>query len=704
MSHNLGPVLCSGSIMPTGTPWGSGTGPPCQSVRPSGHVANVRSRSPQNLASTNISSNEVWRHCDRSIFIWYESNIISQKLREDLKKEQDVSTSCLSRWAITAMQKQVHTPEAWIHACLGRVRTARELRDLRGSGLVQQAGDMAPQDFTTPASPMLQSGGQADGQWGTVPVQSSINPSASVAATCVQVMNQQTPTTERFALSQGSPGRMPSDGERTPPDWAVSLIQSAQTDKRAFLTGFMKQLINEADVEAFMEMSPEMQVHMAWALLHIPASWSNVTGTFRQMIYVHKKFDKPPAALQSTKQSITIKPIFLCSGSGTGMVAFMRAVEIVRAQRTDVRIAIAGTWCFEIDERATKVEQQVAKNLNVDIHQCGNVEQWLEIVQVNAPEWRSQDFILASLTSAPCTCISGANSSLNALKNGGSGGLHTAPTNLIHACYAGDHAALQALGPTRFAHFMEFPPCSNQAEESVVTAMYGAPHQIASHTNYNLAKRNRMVRCSPMVDDMAVKKYGTIWNPEEIFPDGSRWMGNSAPAASFPDVILRPYIIKLMDQTFQGDLLKEYEATTLKNIKSRQPCLEERYVPIHAWFRWLGHDPDGPLASAMKQLHPCHQFIYPSTGTQAPLTSSAGLPCGKVAYCENCCAICEMLSYGWEAQSFTDYLCQWLHQIIAAKVDGKPVAQYPLDKEHVHQCGPECPLGLRRCWAQPLGA
>ena len=81
------------------------------------------------------------------------------------------------------------------------------------------------------------------------------------------------------------------------------------------------------------------------------------------------------------------------------------------------------------------------KKLGVPLSQLGDASGWPRLVEQNIRDWQKIDFALAPITTAPCANLSIANAPMNALKDEGVGGLHTAPTSIIHACYEGDFLA-----------------------------------------------------------------------------------------------------------------------------------------------------------------------------------------------------------------------------------------------------------------------
>ena len=679
------------SLGPTGAPLTLGPGP---AHPPGGHPPAARSRSPPRFASAMPGPlvRPSWLTGDAMLDNYMQQHLLHPSLHDALSR---CSLTKVQSWVLSCMQKQINKPEPWIWACVKKDGLQQQYRDV-----AQSLGHPAP------ASGPFAARGAAPGD--TVAAAPAPLHAAPPHAEVTQPFPPPpaAPRVEMVAPRATTPPPSQASGTSLrPPFWVREAVALATRDKRAFLRSFVSKLSPPVQ-GLFYGIPMESQVFAAWSILHMPKAWSDPDLAVRSMISVMATMF--PAVISAVGpgtagQELFFKPVFHCAGGGTGLIALHCALIILGQLRPDVSLRLLVGWSSETWKEAQELEHELGNRLKRETHCIGDARSWPRLVRENSDAWKSEDFTLLSITTAPCTCISRANTGLNALKGQGDEGLHTAPTNVIHACYEGDAAVVDSLGPDRFASFMEFPECAQPGEERAVTEMYGEPVNLLSHERYALAKRSRNVRTSPNILSCPVaRRFGPCDNTAEV--NGWKWKGNPTGDSSYNATVLRKYLPTLLERKLSGEPLSASEENSLLGLRMvHGETGEERYVGREWWLRWLGHEPDTPFEDLLNQQFPCHGWIYPCTGMAAPAKSHGAQVCGQTVYCENCSLVMGIISNGFDVKSMTDAMVEWLLKVIASRVDKATVNTYLPRRDLVHQCGDSCPKGVRQCCDGAVG-
>ena len=148
-----------------------------------------------------------------------------------------------------------------------------------------------------------------------------------------------------------------------------------------------------------------------------------------------------PGSPDGASLVIKFKPVYHCGGIGTGAVSFHIGLINVQKKDSQVEVEMLGAYSSETNPVSKELESLALKKLGVALSQLGDASGWPRLVEQNIRDWQKMDFTLAPVTAAPCANLFIANAPMNALKDEGVRGLHTARTSIIHACYEGDFPA-----------------------------------------------------------------------------------------------------------------------------------------------------------------------------------------------------------------------------------------------------------------------
>ena len=359
------------------------------------------------------------------------------------------NASLKERWALAALEKDVAQPEAWIWGCI-RKQQAQQRYNIMSFGratapapeaLVARpqtaqprvAGMTAPQ-VLAPAPP-------------PAPVRLSTAPLSLAAAFVPDAVPTAIPVSqpEPGNASPGGGGAAPPAG---PPAWIIKLLELIATNKRQFLRKLMAHLA-EATRDKLHILSFDTQMYVAWASLHLPSTWmGDLEKTLRQLLRVYalttpaaQAISGAPGSPDGANLVIKFKPVYPCGGIGTGAVSFHIGLINVQKKDSQVKVEMLGAYSSETNPVSKELESLAFKKLGVALSQLGDASGWPRLAEQNIRAWQKMDFVLAPITTAPCANLSIANAPMNALKDEGVGGLHTAPTSIIHACYEGDFLA-----------------------------------------------------------------------------------------------------------------------------------------------------------------------------------------------------------------------------------------------------------------------
>ena len=279
------------------------------------------------------------------------------------------------------------------------------------------------------------------------PVRLSTAPPSLAAALAPDTVPTAIPVSqpEPGNTSPGGGGAAPPAG---PPAWIIKLLELIATNKRQFLRKLMAHLA-EATRDKLHILSFDTQMYVAWASLHLPSTWmGDLEKTLRQLLRVYALTTPAAQAIAGAPGSpdganlvIKFKPVYPCGGIGTGAVSFHIGLINVQKKDSQVKVEMLGAYSSETNPVSKELESLAFKKLGVALSQLGDASGWPRLAEQNIRAWQKMDFVLAPITTAPCANLSIANAPMNALKDEGVGGLHTAPTSIIHACYEGDFLA-----------------------------------------------------------------------------------------------------------------------------------------------------------------------------------------------------------------------------------------------------------------------
>ena len=481
-----------------------------------------------------------------------------------------------------------------------------------------------------------------------------------------------------------------------PPEWVVKMLESIHEQKN-FLRAFTSKISEESKSKMRL-LSARSQIHVAWATLHSPRAWSgDVDASVQSLLRAHalttsaEQSIAPPLGLAGGKNmAIQIKPMYHCGGIGTGAYSLDIAVKNMQNKYPHVKMELLGAYSSETNPYSKEIEHIVFKKMSREVTQLGQAEGWPAIVDQNIKDWQQMNFVLAPVTTAPCTNLSIANTELNGLKDEGVGGLRTMPTAVIHACYEGDCLAASALPAHRYASFMEFPQESNDAEREALDEMYGKAIDVLSHDRYRNAKRHRKVRTSPVLPRGEPVPFHCAPNNVEKVVNGWRWKGNLDGSTTFPDVTLRKFMPVNMEKLLFNEELAKWERASLDNMRMVHESGAERYVSRPFWMGWMGHEPGTPVYDAIEEHLPCQGYIVPTTGEVVEASTPGGEPCGQSLYCDHCNTALKLVSLGWDVKSMSDYCSVWLETILRRNLYAMHTTDVVPKQSLVHRCGKDC--------------
>ena len=279
------------------------------------------------------------------------------------------------------------------------------------------------------------------------PVRLSTAPPSLAAALAPDAVPTAIPVSqpEPGNASPGGGGAAPPAG---PPAWIIELVELIATNARQFLRKFMAHLA-EATRRKLHILSFDIQMYLVRASLHLPSTWmGDLEKTLRQLLRAYalatlaaRAIAGAPGSLDGASLVIKFKPVYHCGGIGTGAVSFHIGLINVQKKDSQVKVELLGAYSSETNLVLKELESLAFKKLGVALSQLGDASGWPRLVEQNVWDWQKMEFAWARSTTAPCANLSIANAPMNALKDEGVGGLHTAPTSIIHACYEGDFLA-----------------------------------------------------------------------------------------------------------------------------------------------------------------------------------------------------------------------------------------------------------------------
>ena len=623
-------------------------------------------------------------------------NYIQQRITDPnvLHKMQAVPLEERRRWIMSAIEQRVERPEGWVVGCYKKWLDKGRMRDIArhlqhapepyamvpafapaaASAAAPVAATMAAPPLALPALPAHPAA--------PPDVRMTMGPPAPVQARVPQAPLDDIMLSQPVATAPATRPRV------LVPAWVREALALSQNEKRKFLLTFTKQLAGETQ-GTLNKFSPAEQVLFAWAALHLPSCWENPDKTVKQLLQTHGQLlgEQGPAPNLVEAFVLVLKPIFHCAGIGSALWCLSQAIGQIRDQ---LQVKVEGAWSFEIDQISCAVEARLAIALDIPLEQLGDVETWPQLVQENLACWQKRDFVLASISSTPCTNITPANQKM-AHEAKGAQALHTAPSNLIFAVHHGEVIAQGGLEKGRFAYLSELPDSSSKEVEETVTGLHGVPWRLDSHQTYGLAKRTRHCRASPCLLEVPRK---LSWKFKNESIGDWVWKGNEDGTTEYCHTVLRSHIPHLLEKQMFGDALEQWERSTLANIRMRSlHSGEERYISREFWYLWMGMA-DTALQTALDEVCPCLGHIFPN-GAQAKAEAEGAMPCGLQMYCTGCVEVFERIGRAWECLSFTDALAQWLLQCAAARQGGDSTPRcFALDSNKMHCCGADCPLKL----------
>ena len=603
------------------------------------------------------------------------------------------------KWALSAMEKQVAQPEAWIWGCINRQKQQMRLHNIQYGKATAPMMDRTPSTGST-AQPWV-AGTTAPEVWAP-PVSPPPRPALAPSPAPPAVLPRHSESVD-IPLSQperraASPASASGAAPGGPPAWIIEALQQSSSNKRLFLRSFMEH-VPEATRGKLYALPFDTQMHLAWASLHLPSTWTgDLDKTVRQLLKAHAATTPAVSAIAASpglpggaNRNVKLKPVYHGAGIGSGALSVQIGVLNVHRKYPQVKVELLGAYSSELNPLSEQIEKVVFRKLGVPLTQLGDATGWPSLVEQNIQDWKKMDFVLTPITSAPCTNISIANSRMNALKKGGVGGLHTPPTSIIHSCYEGDYLAASELGAHRYAHFMEFPLTSNDAERQVLDDMYGAGADVLSHERYGGFKRHRVARVSPQLPaGVPVAARCTKCDNKQTI-DGWTWKGNTDGSNSFCDTVLRKHVTVNMEKLYTGDTIETWAKAGLENMKMvHEVTGEERYISREFWLRWMGHEPDTPIWDALQEVLPCSSFHIPSTGESATEQSPGAEACGKHLYCDNCTRALGLVALSWEIKGMSDYVTAWLETVVARNLMQQQTVDVTPKERLVHHCGETC--------------
>ena len=359
------------------------------------------------------------------------------------------SASLKERWALAALQKDVAQPEARIWGCVRKQQAQQRYNNMffgRATAPAPEAIVARPQT----AQPWV-AGTTAPQVLAPAPPPAPVRLSTAPPSLAAALAPHTVPTA--ILVSQPEPGNASPGGGGAappagPPAWIIELLELIATNKRQFLRKLMAHLA-EATRRKLHILSFDTQMYLVWASLHLPSTWiSDLEKTLRQLLRAYALATPAARAIAGAPGSpdgatlvIKFKPVYHCGGIGTGAVSFHIGLINVQKKDSQVKVEMLGAYSRETNPVSKELESLALKKLGVALSQLGDASGWPRLVEQNIRDWQKIDFVLAPITTAPCANLSIANAPMNALKDEGVGGLHTAPTSITHACYEGDFLA-----------------------------------------------------------------------------------------------------------------------------------------------------------------------------------------------------------------------------------------------------------------------
>jgi hypothetical protein len=471
------------------------------------------------------------------------------------------------------------------------------------------------------------------------------------------------------------------------PSWVQSGMQHLNAHS-SVLRAVCPQLDGPV-LKLFLSLSPSWQLKVATAVLITPQAWENPSSQVQLMLKLLPRECLPMSMSREvavrSDSVLNVVLLFNCAGWGSGHLAVMAGVRVLKQLLPSVAISVLEVFSFETDPDGIVVESALMKEMGVQGSQMGQVAALPDLIAERGQQWKAAGFFPVLFNSWPCE---NTNRAAAVPDRPQGSGLHMQHSRAMWPIATAQMMLARLMGPAGFCYLTEYPECGNLGEEETLNKFFGQPFENNPRV-YNAANRPVRIRTSPLCAQ--VQQHHAVMDPS-VPINGWVWCGNGEQGDNkAPLVILKSHLTHLTEVKVFGERpLLDWEEVALSRCRMRNSDTGEiRLICRGFWLQWLGMA-HSPVEKILGGLWPCLEFIHCASGMQAE-ASSAGEQCGTSRWCMNCERCFALHGQSWHLAGMADCFVAVLAQVIAKHVHkDDAVVFFETPDEQPHMCGPSC--------------
>ena len=399
-------------------------------------------------------------------------------------------------------------------------------------------------------------------------------------------------------------------------------------------------------------------------------------------------FDPPPEwdshETRIVHRTFLVIVYSICNGMGLPLLALHTPCK--KLADTGTRFHILVVFIFEINKDANVMSESIISTLAspFNVQLLGNADSFVSHINqleflVN-PGLRSHLLVLVML-GTPCQAIS-RGSALNGKRK--RYGLHASPSNVWFHAYCGIHTLFQKLGD-QLVVFSENVNCPNELDRQTLNQTAGFCNEMNTRASEG-GTRSRLlwtsiriaVRPSPSNSDHTRMRLPMPYQYR------TTWQTLPCLRAIFPKLF--------WNHVSDPDSVPSYDKTTIAQCTLWNEHLEEEVLPsIEIWAMQMGITKE--VVAGLLSKFPCHININVFLVKEV---RSSVQTCSINMYCDNCCTILHALGEGWNVNTTSSYLHQFLYTIAFHHQAGFHKAEKFQYNMTPHVCTDDCDLARQK--------